>query len=38
MAYTGANDFVEKYKNDANAISGHFGLGCYAGCMVADKV
>ena len=27
IAFSGANDFLEKYKNDANAIIGHFGLG-----------
>lgn len=29
IAFSGANDFLEKYKNDANAIIGHFGLGFY---------
>ena len=38
IAFSGANDFLEKYKNDANAIIGHFGLGFYSGFMVADKV
>ena len=38
IAFTGANDFLEKYKNDANAIIGHFGLGFYSSFMVADKV
>ena len=27
IAFSGASDFLEKYKNDANAIIGHFGLG-----------
>lgn len=38
IAFSGANDFLEKYKNDANAIIGHFGLGFYSAFMVADKV
>ena len=38
IALSGANDFLEKYKNDANAIIGHFGLGFYSSFMVADKV
>lgn len=38
IAFSGANDFLEKYKNDANAIIGHFGLGFYSLFMVADKV
>lgn len=38
IAFSGANDFLEKYKNDANAIIGHFGLGFYSSFMVADKV
>ena len=29
IAFSGANDFLEKYKDDANAIIGHFGLGFY---------
>ncbi len=37
-AFSGANDFLEKYKNDANAIIGHFGLGFYSAFMVAKKV
>lgn len=38
IAFSGANDFLEKYKNDANAIIGHFGLGFYSSFMVAGKV
>ena len=38
IAFSGANDFLEKYKNDANAIIGHFGLGFYSAFMVARKV
>mgnify|MGYP004565885303 FL=1 len=38
LEFSGANDFLEKYKNDANAIIGHFGLGFYSSFMVADKV
>jgi len=38
IAFSGANDFLEKYKNDANAIIGHFGLGFYSAFMVAQKV
>ena len=38
IAFSGANDFLEKYKNDANAIIGHFGLGFYSAFMVANKV
>jgi molecular chaperone HtpG len=38
IAFSGANDFLDKYKDDANAIIGHFGLGFYSSFMVADKV
>ena len=38
IAFSGANDFLEKYKDDANAIIGHFGLGFYSAFMVADEV
>ena len=38
IAFSGANDFLDKYKNDANAIIGHFGLGFYSAFMVADTV
>ena len=30
IAFSGANEFLEKYKDDANAIIGHFGLGFYS--------
>ncbi|MCK9160168.1 MAG: molecular chaperone HtpG [Bacteroidaceae bacterium] len=38
IAFSGANEFLEKYKNDANAIIGHFGLGFYSAFMVSKKV
>ena len=38
IAFSGANDFLEKYKEDASAIIGHFGLGFYSSFMVADRV
>lgn len=38
IAFSGANDFLEKYKDDANAIIGHFGLGFYSAFMVAQTV
>ncbi len=38
IAFSGANDFLEKYKDDANAIIGHFGLGFYSAFMVSSKV
>jgi molecular chaperone HtpG len=38
IAFSGATDFLEKYKDDAAAIIGHFGLGFYSAFMVADKV
>ncbi len=38
IAFSGAEEFVEKYKNDANAIIGHFGLGFYSSFMVSEKV
>ena len=38
IAFSGAEEFLEKYKNDANAIIGHFGLGFYSAFMVAKKV
>ena len=38
IAFSGANDFLDKYKEDANAIIGHFGLGFYSSFMVAKKV
>jgi molecular chaperone HtpG len=38
IALSSANEFLDKYKNDANAIIGHFGLGFYSAFMVAKKV
>ncbi len=38
IAFSGAEDFLEKYKDDTNAIIGHFGLGFYSAFMVSDKV
>ena len=38
IAFSGVTDFLEKYKDNANAIIGHFGLGFYSAFMVADKV
>ena len=38
IAFSGAEEFLEKYKDDANAIIGHFGLGFYSAFMVAKKV
>ena len=38
IAFSGANDFLDKYKDDANAIIGHFGLGFYSSFMVSDQV
>ena len=40
IAFSGATDFIEKYKDKANddQIIGHFGLGFYSAFMVADKV
>jgi len=38
IALSSAEDFLEKYKNQANAIIGHFGLGFYSTFMVSDKV
>jgi len=38
IAFSGAEEFVEKYKNDAQAIIGHFGLGFYSSFMVSKKV
>lgn len=38
IALSGANEFLDKYKNDANAIIGHFGLGFYSAFMVSEKV
>jgi len=38
IAFSGAEDFLAKYKDNTNAIIGHFGLGFYSAFMVADKV
>jgi len=38
IAFSGANEFLDKYKDDANAIIGHFGLGFYSSFMVSEKV
>ena len=40
IAFSGATDFIEKYKDKANddQIIGHFGLGFYSAFMVADEV
>ena len=38
IAFSGAEEFVNKYKDNAQAIIGHFGLGFYSAFMVADKV
>lgn len=38
IAFSGAEEFIEKYKDNANAIIGHFGLGFYSAFMVAKKV
>ncbi len=38
IAFSGANEFLEKYKNDVNAIIGHFGLGFYSSFMVSSRV
>ena len=38
IAFSGANEFLEKYKDDANAIIGHFGLGFYSSFMVSEEV
>ena len=38
IAFSGVNDFLEKYQDKAEAIIGHFGLGFYSSFMVAKKV
>lgn len=38
IAFSGAEEFLEKYKNDANAIIGHFGLGFYSSFMISERV
>lgn len=38
IAFSSANDFLDKYKEQSNAIIGHFGLGFYSSFMVSDRV
>uniref|UniRef100_A0AB33J750 Chaperone protein HtpG n=1 Tax=Prevotella sp. GTC17259 TaxID=3236795 RepID=A0AB33J750_9BACT len=38
IAFSGVNDFLDKYKDNANAIIGHFGLGFYSSFMVSKQV
>ncbi|MGB5989251.1 MAG: molecular chaperone HtpG [Marinifilaceae bacterium] len=38
IAFSGAEEFLDKYKDDANAIIGHFGLGFYSSFMISEKV
>jgi molecular chaperone HtpG len=38
IAFSGVTDFLEKYKDSANSIIGHFGLGFYSSFMVSKKV
>ena len=38
IAFSGVNDFLEKYQDKAEAIIGHFGLGFYSSFMVSKKV
>lgn len=38
IAFSGAEEFLEKYKDNANSIIGHFGLGFYSAFMVSKKV
>lgn len=38
IAFSGAEEFLEKHKNDATTIIGHFGLGFYSAFMVSDRV
>ena len=38
IAFSGATDFLEKYKDDAATIIGHFGLGFYSSFMVSSRV
>ncbi len=38
IAFSGVNDFLEKYKDNANNIIGHFGLGFYSSFMVSKRV
>jgi molecular chaperone HtpG len=38
IAFSSANDFLDKYKDNANSIIGHFGLGFYSAFMVSKRV
>ena len=38
IAFSGVTDFLDKYKDNANAIIGHFGLGFYSSFMVSKRV
>jgi molecular chaperone HtpG len=38
IAFSSAEEFLEKYKNQSNSIIGHFGLGFYSSFMVSEKV
>src|SRR6056297_320125 len=38
IAFSSAEEFLDKYKDDANAIIGHFGLGFFSSFMVSEKV
>nr|WP_320118955.1 molecular chaperone HtpG [uncultured Marinifilum sp.] len=38
IAFSGAEEFLDKYKDQANAIIGHFGLGFYSSFMISDRV
>ena len=38
IAFSGVTDFLDKYKDKANVIIGHFGLGFYSSFMVSDRV
>ena len=38
IAFSSAEEFLEKYKNQVNSMIGHFGLGFYSSFMVSEKV